>query len=126
MWPMVRLRRKLLKGGTALDFRRRHLPTVSDMLKKPKVVPINEDGRKLVAECERSKRFILNVGTDRVAFDWSMRATKLPPKTGDQPAPVLPMKPDSKKKRTNLIAAKINAKPGQMLPIKTKSAEKQL
>jgi hypothetical protein len=25
-------------------------------------------------------------GTDRVAFDWSMRATLLPPNTGDQPA----------------------------------------
>ncbi len=68
------------------------------MPKKPKVVPITESNRKLVAECERSKRFILNVGTDRVAFDWSMRATKLPPKTGDQPAPVLPMKTDTKKR----------------------------
>jgi hypothetical protein len=32
------------------------------MPNKPKVVSINEDGRKLVAECERSKRFILNLG----------------------------------------------------------------
>jgi len=68
---------------------------------KPKVVPIN--GRKLVAECERSKRFILNVGPDRVAFDWSIRATKLSPKTGDQPAQVLPMKTDPKKKRPDLM-----------------------
>jgi hypothetical protein len=96
---MALLRRKRAECERTLDFRRRHQPKVADMSKKPKVVPINEDDRKLVAECERSKRFILNVGRDRVAFDWSMRATKLPPKTGDQPAQVLPMKMGSKKKR---------------------------
>jgi hypothetical protein len=52
-------------GG--LDFSCEHLATVSNMPKKPKVVPINETGRTLVAVCERSKRFILNVGPDRVA-----------------------------------------------------------
>lgn len=68
------------------------------MSKKPKVVPINESNRKLVAVCERSKRSILNVGPDRVAFDWTMRATKLAPTTGDHPAAILPMKIGSAKK----------------------------
>jgi hypothetical protein len=68
------------------------------MPKKPKVVPITEPTRKLVAVCERSKRFILNVGPDRVAFDWSMRATKLAPGTGDRPALVLQIKKGSNKK----------------------------
>ena len=91
---MARRQRKRRTGACGLDFFCEHLPTVSNMPKKPKVVPINESQRKLVAVCERSKRFILNVGPDRVAFDWSMRATKLAPRTGDQPAPVLPIRSD--------------------------------
>jgi glyoxylate utilization-related uncharacterized protein len=95
---MVRPHCKHQANALRLDFAAEHQTKVSGMPKKPKVVPINESGRKLVAVCERSKRFILNVGPDRVAFDWSMRATKLAPGTGDRPAPVLPIGKDSKKK----------------------------
>jgi TolB-like protein len=47
---------------------------------------------KLVAMDEKSRRYILQIGRDRVAFDYTLRATKLPPLTGDEPAPLLQMK----------------------------------
>jgi hypothetical protein len=95
---MIPGRRNRYAEPRALDFCFAHLPKVASMPNKPKVVAINEFGRKLVAVCERSKRFILNVGPDRVAFDWSMRATKLAPGTGDQPARVLPIEHGSNRK----------------------------
>ena len=52
MWPMVRPRRKRPECERTLDFGPRHLPTVSGMPNKPKAVSINEDRRKLVAECD--------------------------------------------------------------------------
>jgi hypothetical protein len=63
----------------------------------PKVVSISESGRKLVAVDKRTHRIIGNIGPDRVAFDFTVTATRLAPKTGDQPAPVLSMKKESKK-----------------------------
>jgi len=47
---------------------------------------------KLVAMDEQSRRYILQIGPDRVAFDYTLRATKLPPTTGDEPAAILPMR----------------------------------
>jgi hypothetical protein len=98
LWLMVRPYCKRQANEVRLDFTAEHRPTVSGMPKKPKVVPIKESPRRLVAVCEHSKRFILNVGPDRVAFDWSMRATKLSPGTGNQAATVLPIEKGSDKK----------------------------
>ena len=62
------------------------------MPKRPKVVPIENEKWRLVAEDEKTKRFILGVGKHRIAFDFTSRVTRLPDATGDQPARVLPMK----------------------------------
>jgi len=62
------------------------------MPKTPKVVPIQNQKYRLVAEDEKTNRFILGVGKHRIAFDFTSRVTRLPDATGDQPARVLPMK----------------------------------
>jgi hypothetical protein len=77
-----------------------HQRNVCAMAKQPKVVPIREDAGEIIAKDEKTSRFILNVGTDRVAFDFLTRITKLPPKTGDQPAAVLPLVEKPKRKRS--------------------------
>jgi hypothetical protein len=46
--------------------------------------------------CKR--RFILGIGTQRIAFDFTSRVTELKPGTGDVPAPVVPLKNSSRKK----------------------------
>jgi hypothetical protein len=53
------------------------------MPKKPKVVPIatsqtqpSEERPRLIAHEEASRRFILGIGSQRIAFDCSVRATK--------------------------------------------------
>jgi len=76
------------------------------MPRKPKVVPIatsqtqpSEERPRLIADEEASRRFILGIGSQRIAFDCSVRATNLPPHTGDKPAPVLPL--PKKKKSTS-------------------------
>jgi hypothetical protein len=51
---------------------------------------MQEDDRRLIAADEKTKRFILAIGKQRVAFDFTTRVTKLPPTAGDQPADVLP------------------------------------
>ena len=60
------------------------------MAKTPKVVPLQEDDRRLIAADEKTKRFILGIGKQRIAFDFTTRVTNLPPAAGDQPADVLP------------------------------------
>jgi hypothetical protein len=62
------------------------------MPNKRKVVPILEAKPSLVAMDEKSRRYVLQIGRDRVAFDYTLRATKLPPVTGDEPRPLLQMK----------------------------------
>jgi hypothetical protein len=62
------------------------------MSKTPKVVPIKEDRCRMVAEDAQTSRFILGVGQQRIAFDFTSRVTRLPDGTGDQPAPVLEMR----------------------------------
>jgi hypothetical protein len=61
-------------------------------LPKPaKVVAMTEEKRSVIATDEKSRRFILAIGKQRIAFDFLTRVTELPPRTGDQPAPVLPI-----------------------------------
>ena len=69
-----------------------------DMSKTPKVVAIREAQCQMVAEDERTRRFILGVGKHRIAFDFTSRVTRLPDGTGDQPAAVTPMKREDTRK----------------------------
>ena len=62
------------------------------MPNKRKVVPILDAKPRLVAMDEKSRRYILQIGRDRVAFDYTLRATKLQPLKGDEPASLLQMK----------------------------------
>jgi hypothetical protein len=63
----------------------------------PKVVPVTEEKRQVIAHDQKSQRIIIGIGQQRIAFDLFTRVTRLPPHTGDQPAPVLPIK--EKRKR---------------------------
>jgi hypothetical protein len=62
------------------------------MPKKTNVVPITtpkpDEKPRIVAQDEVSRRIILAIGPQRVAFDLSTRITRLPPETGDKPATV--------------------------------------
>jgi hypothetical protein len=60
--------------------------------KRTKIIPITEGKCSLIATDEKSKRFILAVGKQRIAFDFITRVTELTPYAGDQPAPVLSIK----------------------------------
>ena len=62
------------------------------MSKKPIVVPITGEKCQLVAEDPVSKRFILGIGRQRIAFDFTTKVTELAPGTGDAPAKVQPIK----------------------------------
>jgi hypothetical protein len=61
------------------------------MSKTPKVVPLTEQHRRIIAQDEKTNRFILAIGNQRFAFDFTGRYTNLTPTAGDQPAPVLPI-----------------------------------
>ena len=69
------------------------------MSKRPKVVPIREDKSSIIAQDKKAQRIILGIGSERIAIDFLSRITKLPPHTGDEPAPVLPMKQNKKKQK---------------------------
>jgi hypothetical protein len=58
----------------------------------PKVVPLTEEKHQVIATDQKSKRIIIGIGQQRIAFDLFTRVTRLPPHTGDQPAPVVTMK----------------------------------
>jgi hypothetical protein len=62
------------------------------MPKPPKVVPIAEDKRKVIARDPETQRVIVAMGNHRFAIDFTRRITQLPPHTGDQPAEVLPIR----------------------------------
>ena len=62
------------------------------MAKPKKVVPIAEDKRQVIAKDPKTKRFIMSLGNQRIAFDFLTQITHLAPQTGDQPAPVVSMK----------------------------------
>ena len=53
----------------------------------------------------RQRRIIMNIGRQRIAFDFASRITELKPGTGDQPAPVLPLDSNA------ASARKVRAKP---------------
>jgi hypothetical protein len=66
--------------------------------RKSKVVPIDQQESispsrpKVVATDDVTKRIIIGIGGQRLAYDFTTTITKLPPNTGDQPAPVVPLK----------------------------------
>jgi hypothetical protein len=62
------------------------------MPKPPRVVPITADEHRLIAMDHETHRLIVAIGSQRFAVDFFTRITTLSPPTGDQPAPVLPMK----------------------------------
>ena len=67
------------------------------MAKHSKVIPLvkpqaaAEQKPKLIAADEDGRRYIIGIGSRRIAFDFFSRITELPQHTGDQPAPILPM-----------------------------------
>ena len=76
-----------------------HQPTLSPCQKNhrrqveiPKVVPLIEEKRRVIATDQKSQRMIVGIGQQRIAIDLFTRFTRLPPHTGDQPAPVVTMK----------------------------------
>jgi len=69
------------------------------MPKTPKVVPIQEHKSSIIARDKKTQRIIVGIGSERMAIDFTTKLTKLPPNTGDEPAPVLAMKQDKKKPR---------------------------
>ncbi len=56
-----------------------------------KVVPIVEKRPHLVASNQETQRYIVSGGGQPIAFDLNTTFTRLPPGTGNQPAPVLPI-----------------------------------
>ena len=74
------------------------------MIKKPKrkpakVISIDRTALKstsdfrVIASDPESSRMIITIGRERYAYDMTTRITRLHPTTGDQPAPVVPLKP---------------------------------
>lgn len=76
------------------------------MQKPPKVVPIEEQKYRLIARDTKSQRVILGIGSERIAIDFISRISKLPPATGDQPAEVLPMKKEQRRRKSRRIEPK--------------------
>ena len=76
------------------------------MQKPPKVVPIEEQKYRLIARDTKSQRVILGIGSERIAIDFISRIIKLPPATGDQPAEVLPMKKEQRRRKSRRIEPK--------------------
>jgi hypothetical protein len=74
-------------------------PTVVSIKKPSKVVPFSSAKPRFIASDEQSSRTIFGIGTQRFALDFSTRVTKLPPSTGDFPAPILPIKQHRKQNR---------------------------
>ena len=65
----------------------------------PKVVPIQEHKSSIIARDKKTQRIIVGIGSERMAIDFTTKLTKLPPNTGDEPAPVVAMKQNKKKPR---------------------------
>ena len=57
-----------------------------------KVVPLTQEKRQVIATDQKSQRVIVAIGQQRIAFDLFTRITRLAPRTGDQPAPVITIK----------------------------------
>ena len=67
------------------------MPRPPKVVPMTKVVPITQPTPKLIAEDEQTKRLIIAIGRQRIAFDMTTRITHLPPNTGDHPGVVLPL-----------------------------------
>jgi hypothetical protein len=65
----------------------------------PKVVPLTEEKHQVIATDQKSQRMIVGIGQQRIAIDLFTRFTRLPPHTGDQPAPVVTMKKKRKEQQ---------------------------
>jgi hypothetical protein len=72
--------------------------TYTPSRKVAKVIPITEVKQRLIATDERANRFIMAIGTQRIAFDFLTRITQLPVRTGNHPARVISMekRPESR------------------------------
>ena len=68
------------------------------MSKTTKVVPIENSKRRIVAADETTNRYIMHLGSTRVAFDFTTRVTRLDPTTGDAPAKVITLPKQKAKK----------------------------
>jgi hypothetical protein len=72
--------------------------------RNPKVVPIDQpepispDRPRLIASDKVTKRVIIAIGGQRLAYDFTTRITRLPPATGDHPAPIVPLSLPAKKR----------------------------
>ena len=73
--------------------------TVVSINEASKVVPLRSTKPRFIASDEQSSRTIFGIGSQRFALDFSTRVTKLPPSTGDFPAPILPIKQRRKQNR---------------------------
>ena len=69
------------------------------MPKPPKVLSIQEEKYRLIAEDKRARRIIVGIGSQRFAIDLLSRITELSPATKDRPATVLDMQKDKRKRR---------------------------
>jgi hypothetical protein len=49
-------------------------------------------GLRVIASDAVTHRMIVAIGGERFAYDVTARITELPPTTGDQPAPLMPLK----------------------------------
>ena len=67
-----------------------------------KVVPIQESKSRIIARDPKAQRVILGIGSERIAIDFTSRITRLPPHTGDEPAPVLGIEPNKKKAKARV------------------------
>ena len=62
------------------------------MPKPLKVVSIEGAQAKIIADDAKGRRVIFSIGSERIAIDLFSRTTRLREQTGDEPAPILPMK----------------------------------
>ena len=75
------------------------------MPKNSKVVPLTEPRKnqeekpKVVASDQEGKRIIVGIGSQRLALDFFSKVTRLPPNTGDEPAPVISLSKKPKRRR---------------------------
>jgi hypothetical protein len=65
---------------------------VIPMEKPSKIIPFQSPKARFIASDHQSRRVIVGIGRQRIAMDFSTRITELLPATGDQPAPVLPIR----------------------------------
>jgi hypothetical protein len=55
---------------------------------RPKVVPLTEEKRQVIATDQKSQRVIVGIGQQRIAFDLFTRITRLAPHAGNSPCPL--------------------------------------